>query len=80
MHSRMELEELVAALWQTELKVDTIGASDNFIDLGGHSLAAMRIAARLRESLGVDIPVSVVLSDVTFREFIDNIRASCAAQ
>ncbi|MEL6353404.1 MAG: condensation domain-containing protein [Cyanobacteria bacterium J06627_28] len=44
------VEKLLAKLWQQVLKVDKIGIHDNFFDLGGDSIMAIQIAARLAES------------------------------
>jgi amino acid adenylation domain-containing protein len=46
----------IAGMWAEELGIDEVGADDNFFRLGGASLAALRIAARIREELGVSIP------------------------
>jgi acyl carrier protein len=48
-----------------------VSATDNFIDLGGNSLAAMRIASRVKDAYGVDVPMSVILGDGTLRELSD---------
>jgi amino acid adenylation domain-containing protein len=45
-------EQLVARIWMDLLKVDRVGANDNFFDLGGHSLLALRAAARVNERTG----------------------------
>jgi len=37
------------------LRIDCVGRFDNFFDLGGYSLAAVRVVARLEEKLGVRI-------------------------
>ncbi|MFE7435491.1 amino acid adenylation domain-containing protein [Streptomyces tendae] len=39
----------IARVWQEVLQVERIGADSNFFDLGGHSLTALRVVARLRE-------------------------------
>ncbi|HKY33643.1 MAG TPA: amino acid adenylation domain-containing protein [Candidatus Polarisedimenticolia bacterium] len=55
---RGAMEQAVAALWSEALGPGvTIGAHDNFFDLGGHSLLLTRVHARLRETLGADLPV-----------------------
>ena len=41
------------------LWVDDIGLHDNFIDLGGNSLSAVRCINRIRETFGVDVPMDV---------------------
>ncbi|MFL6197769.1 MAG: non-ribosomal peptide synthetase, partial [Thermoanaerobaculia bacterium] len=48
---RTPLEELRAGLVAEVLGVDRIGIEDNFFEHGGHSLAAMRLIARIREAL-----------------------------
>lgn len=54
---RNPTEETVAAVWSEVLKVDRIGAHDNFLALGGHSLNATRVNTRLRRQLDVDLPL-----------------------
>ncbi|WP_162292899.1 non-ribosomal peptide synthetase [Actinophytocola xinjiangensis] len=45
-----EVERLIAGVWAEVLGVDRVGASDTFLELGGHSLSASRVVARLRAS------------------------------
>jgi amino acid adenylation domain-containing protein len=52
---RSELERTITAVWQEELKVETVGIDDNFFDLGGHSLRMAKVHARLKEALGREI-------------------------
>ncbi|MCX7570500.1 amino acid adenylation domain-containing protein, partial [Tumebacillus sp. DT12] len=54
---RTQTEELVANIWADLLHADRVSADDNFFDLGGHSLLATQAAARLREALGVEVPL-----------------------
>ena len=42
-------EAAVAEVWCKVLKVDRVGANENFFDLGGHSLLVVRVQAALRE-------------------------------
>ncbi|MBY6538124.1 amino acid adenylation domain-containing protein [Rhodococcus sp. BP-349] len=58
----------VAAVVASVLDTDaTIGVDDDFFRLGGNSLAATRVAARLGTDFGVDVPVSAVFADPTVR-------------
>lgn len=50
-----EAEAAIAAIWQEALGVDRIGRYDDFFALGGHSLAAVQIGARLRTHFGVEL-------------------------
>ncbi|MFG1797765.1 amino acid adenylation domain-containing protein [Nocardia sp. NPDC049149] len=45
-------QRTVALVWQEVLGVEPIGLDDNFFDIGGHSLNASRVHARLQERLG----------------------------
>src|SRR5262249_6393094 len=45
-------EALVAAVWAELLGVQRIGATDNFLDLGGHSLLIMQAIAKLEARTG----------------------------
>lgn len=59
------LAQQIARIWRDVLNVDAVAPNDDFFALGGDSLAAMRIAARLREALRIDVPVSRVLDGTT---------------
>jgi acyl carrier protein len=50
-------EEAVAEIWRELLAIDRVGVDDDLFALGGHSLLATRIAARVRDRLGVGLPV-----------------------
>jgi iturin family lipopeptide synthetase A len=51
----------VRAAWLEVLERDQIGVEDNFFLLGGNSLHAVRIVARLSDDLDVDLSVRAVL-------------------
>ncbi|HSU84333.1 MAG TPA: amino acid adenylation domain-containing protein, partial [Thermoanaerobaculia bacterium] len=54
---RTPVEEVLAGVWAEVLGIEGIGAQDDFFALGGHSLVATRVVARVREVLGVELPV-----------------------
>lgn len=45
-------EQVIAGIWSELLGVEKIGRTDNFFDLGGHSLMAMRSVAAIEALLG----------------------------
>nr|WP_058854020.1 non-ribosomal peptide synthetase [Nocardia jinanensis] len=51
------IEEIVAATFAAVLGVERVGADDDFFALGGNSLSATRVAARLSAALDTDLPV-----------------------
>ncbi len=50
-------EQAVAAIWAEVLGRPRVGADESFLDLGGHSLIASRVVARIRATLGVELPL-----------------------
>jgi len=55
-----ELERRVAEVWEAVLEQRPIGRWQSFHELGGHSLAAARIVARLREELDRELAIGAV--------------------
>jgi len=54
---RSASEALVVAAFNDVLERTDVGVFDNFFDLGGHSLMAARLIAKLRTSARVDLPL-----------------------
>lgn len=55
----------LAAVWASVLKLDHVGADDEFLALGGNSLQAVKIAARLHREFGIDILPNDLLASRT---------------
>jgi amino acid adenylation domain-containing protein len=62
-------EEEIAAIWSAVLKHPTIARNADFFALGGESLLAMRMTARVRRALGVPLPVRTVFDSPTLAAF-----------
>jgi len=51
------IEQRLAAIWQEALGLDRIGRNDDFFEIGGHSLLAVKILAKTRDAFGIDFPL-----------------------
>jgi acyl carrier protein len=70
---RTKTEKALAAIWTELLKVDNVGVNDSFFDLGGHSLMAFKAMSRIREALGIDLPVEALFVNPTIAALADNL-------
>jgi len=59
------LERALVELWRESLKVDQVGIDDNFFALGGDSLIAMQLAARINAQFRVEVPLRRVFENPT---------------
>ena len=66
-----ELESEVSKIWCEVLSVPQVGRADDFFALGGQSMLASRMAARIRSSLGVDVPLRVIFDHPTVAEIAE---------
>jgi acetoacetyl-CoA synthetase len=55
----------VRAIWETVLGLGGIADGDDFFDLGGTSLQAVRVFTQIRDRLGIDLPLSVLIEAPT---------------
>jgi amino acid adenylation domain-containing protein len=62
------IEEAVAGIWKEILGVQQVSVQDNFFDVGGHSILAMRLLSRLRETFRVQLPVRYFFGAATVAE------------
>jgi amino acid adenylation domain-containing protein len=68
-------EQCIAAIWRDVLGVMPGSAEDNFFDLGGHSLRAVRMLARLESAFGFRIGIAALFRAPTIRELAALVRA-----
>jgi acyl carrier protein len=75
---RSEVERKMAAIWSEVLGVDkdVIGIDANFFALGGHSLKAIKLVARIHEVFDIKIPVGEVFDLQTIRGLAQYVETS----
>ncbi|WP_432062763.1 amino acid adenylation domain-containing protein [Streptomyces sp. S1] len=61
---RDDTERTLAELWQRVLRLDRVGATDNFFEIGGDSMHAVRVVGLAREQ-GLDIPLTELFAHQT---------------
>jgi len=61
------IEKKLVDFWAELLGVSEIGIDDNFFDLGGHSLIAVRLFAKVKAAYAVDFPISILFEAPTIR-------------
>ena len=64
---RTPTEELVTRVWEEVLGIDRPGLGENFFELGGNSLNALRVISRLRTELGMEVAVITLFEGPTIR-------------
>ena len=62
---RNPTENMLAAIWAAVLGRDAVGIHDDFFDLGGDSLGAIRLVAEVKKALGEAPPVAALLGSPT---------------
>jgi acyl carrier protein len=82
---RNEIEKQLVKIWAQILGRDashasqlheSIGINDNFFEIGGHSLKATRLTARLHKTFNVQVPLVSIFEIPTIKELAEYIRTA----
>lgn len=74
-----EVERSIQQIWCEQLQLERLSVDKNYFEIGGHSLAALQMLARVKKDLGVYMPVYDFYSDPTIlslANYIENARRS----
>jgi amino acid adenylation domain-containing protein len=77
---RTPVEERVSAILEDLLGGIEIGVSDNFFQMGGHSLLGAQVIARVRDLFGVEMPLRTLFDCPTVAEISAEIERAVAAR
>ena len=68
------VERAIATIWRDLLGVQELDRQDDFFALGGHSLAAVRLFARIRKEFAVDLPLATLFQTPTLGALADLVK------
>ena len=71
-----EFEKMLSEIWSEVLQIEKIGLYDNFLELGGNSLAAIRITSRLNNAFDLELPVNMIFENPTISQLAEQIEKS----
>jgi acyl carrier protein len=70
---------VIAGIWAGVLGVERVGVEDDFFTLGGHSLGATQVLARIARLLEVEIPLRAMFETPTVAGLAAHVEAAVAA-
>jgi acyl carrier protein len=71
---RDDVERRVAAIWSAQMDVACVGVNDDFLELGGDSLSALRVIAAIEAQFGRSLDVYEFMSAASVRRLADMLR------
>ena len=71
---RDEVERRLARIWSAQMDVRSVGANDDFLELGGDSLAALGIIAAIETEFDRSLDVFEFMSASSVRRLADILR------
>jgi len=73
------VDPALRAIWAEVLGIDAPDVDDDFFALGGNSLLATQITARVADVLGVEVALDALFEAPTLGEYAEQVRAASAA-
>lgn len=72
---RSEAEHALVEIWKEVLSLDEVGIHENFFDLGGHSLMAVRLFAVMEKQFGKHLPLATLFQAPTIAQLAELLEA-----
>jgi len=71
---RDPLELQIAGIWETAMGLKSLSVRDSFFDLGGQSLAAMRLISQINRTYSLDFGLAALFSGYTIERMAELVR------
>ncbi|MFB2973201.1 amino acid adenylation domain-containing protein [Aerosakkonema sp. BLCC-F183] len=76
---RTPTEEILTGIWIQVLGIKSIAITDNFFQLGGHSLLTTQVISRIRKAFQLEIPLRYLFESPTIAQLSERIEAEIKA-
>ncbi|OJG92867.1 hypothetical protein RV15_GL002812 [Enterococcus silesiacus] len=76
---KKELEKLIFKSWEEVLGFSSFGIDDNFVHIGGHSLALIQVHNKLKKQLQIEFPITDLLEMPTIRLLAEKLNSGEAS-
>jgi acyl carrier protein len=68
-------ERMLAEIWKNIISIPRVGRTDNFFEIGGHSVLAVQMISMVREVLNVELPLRTVFETKTLTDLSQYVDA-----
>lgn len=68
------IEQTLASMWQEVLGIKQVSYDDNFFDLGGNSLIALRLFTKIEQTFGKNLPLATLYKAPTISQLASIVR------
>ncbi len=68
-----DLQSKLITIWQEVLGIQSVGISDNFFNMGGHSLLASQVINRINDLFNTDLPLGIIFDCPTIKSLSEHI-------
>ncbi len=76
---RNDAERIIASVWEKVLGISEVGVTDNFFEIGGHSLLAVRLMSEIQKTTGKVLPLASLFQGATVETLARLLQQECPA-
>ena len=63
----------ILSIYSQELKMSDLKESDDFFEVGGHSMIMANIQRRIKDELKIDVPMEILFTHLTVKSLSEHI-------